>query len=189
MKKTLLIFITIVALLIGIAFVLRQKEPNTLSVPTETSDSTIANFPTNNTVASSSTFSTIPDTTQLAIKIKTGETKMVSNFLKDPQAHPDPKNPGYFELGNTFPQSEFEPLPAYIITYIVETQYFNIILLKEPLVDSRTEAETYLKSALGISVSDMCSLDYTVYVGPGVNENYSSKDLRFSFCPGSISLN
>ncbi len=65
---------------------------------------------------------------------------------------------------------------------------FAIGLDAEPLGATRTAAEVYFLSMVGIPEQDACALD--VYVGTvaRVNEFYAGRNLGFSFCEGSVPL-
>lgn len=114
----------------------------------------------------------------------------VKNFLDASATIPDSSNEGYYFLGNTFLTADnaAAPSPTYVISYIAETQYFNISLLKEPIARVRTEAEQYLMAYLGISTQEMCALNYMVSTPNYVNSFYTGSSLGFSFCSGSIPL-
>jgi hypothetical protein len=132
--------------------------------------------------------SNVPEESPLKLKTQFGEVLQVDNFLLNDNTVPDAQNTGYFYLGNTFPKTEYDSSPNYVITYIQETQFFNVTLLKEPLSSARLEAELYLKTVLGLSDVDMCKLQYTLSVPAYVNEEVSSSDLKFSFCKESVPL-
>lgn len=116
-----------------------------------------------------------------------GENIATVNFLKDKTVVPDAQNAGLYSLGNTFPADETDKTsPNYVITFEKETGFFNITLLKKPLINSQTEAEQYLKNFLKITESEMCNLSYTVSVPGYVDVDASGIDYRFSFCPGAV---
>ncbi len=130
------------------------------------------------------------DEKRIALTTQSGEIIRVRNFLEAPATVPDTSNLGYYFLGNTFsttPESGVSS-PAYVISYIAETQYFNITLLTEPLARARISAEGYLMTYLGISAEEMCKLSYMVSTPHYVNEYYTGSSLGFSFCSGSIPL-
>jgi hypothetical protein len=76
----------------------------------------------------------------------------------------------------------------YNIGYDGVAKSFTIALLKEPLGNSRKEAEQFLMTTLGITQQQMCSLNYYVGTTYFVNESYDSSNLGFSFCPGAVAL-
>lgn len=119
-----------------------------------------------------------------------GGVVYVKDFMHAPQTVPDASNQGYYFLGNQFP-TENTPVsesPMYVISYIAETQYFNITLLREPIARARSEAEQYLMAYLGISSQEMCALNYMVSTPNYVNQYVTGSSLGFSFCSGSIPL-
>lgn len=114
---------------------------------------------------------------------------VANNFLNNPSVTPDDINPGNFYVGNTFTSdSSGGDSPSYVISYDKTGGYFNIALLKKPLGLSRSAAEEYLMSVLGIDTSSMCGLSYSVTVPGYVDEEASGIDYRFGFCPGSTPL-
>lgn len=122
------------------------------------------------------------------VKTQSGSVVEVKNFLVSDTTIPDMENEGYFYLGNLFPVEETDNQPPYVITYIEDTQFFNVTLLSTPLYASQQQAELYLKSVLGISDSDMCNLQYTLSVPAYIDEAASGIDYRFSFCSDSTPI-
>lgn len=116
----------------------------------------------------------------------------VTNFLKDPATFKDPINPGIYYLGYHVYEGVLDATatdnPPYIIEYISATQYFNIVLLQEPIGSVRAAAEQYLIAQLGITQAQMCQLNYTLGTPNRVNSQYAGTDLGFSFCPGATVL-
>jgi hypothetical protein len=172
MKKILLIFAVLIILL-GIVFwvVSMQLHPTTSPVqkPVE--------FPTS---------STSPSNGLILIKTPNSGVIASKNFLADPKTVADPVNTGYYYLGNNTFQDQTDV--PYMIEYIASTQYFNIEILQEPLGKTRKDAEQYLLSKLGISESQLCSLDYMLSVPNSVSSLYAGTNLGFSFCPGAVQL-
>ena len=114
---------------------------------------------------------------------------IVPNFLKNTDVHKDIHNEGQYFLGNTPPQTPAEKMPNYVITYIPQTQYFNIVLLHNPLEDNRRDVETYLMHMLGFTTPEqLCDLKYTVGTQPSVSQVYAGLDLKFSTCQDSVTL-
>ena len=74
------------------------------------------------------------------------------------------------------------------ISYNSASSFFNIVLLKEPLGATRVATEQFLGDRLGLSEQDMCVLNYFVGTPYYVSENFSGKNLGFSFCPGATTL-
>jgi hypothetical protein len=64
----------------------------------------------------------------------------------------------------------------------------SIILLKEPVGQSRRAAENALRQFFPLSNEQLCSLDITVSIPLDVNELYPGVNVGPSFCPGSVRL-
>jgi hypothetical protein len=64
----------------------------------------------------------------------------------------------------------------------------SIVLLKEPLGESRLAAEKSLKNLFPVSNSTLCSLKLTVAVPMSISSIYSGENLGLSFCPGAVQL-
>lgn len=111
-----------------------------------------------------------------------GESVTVPDFLNDPETIKDTVNPDYYRMGDVTPNS------PYLISYISPTQYFDIVLLQEPIGESRRLVEQYLKQYLGISENDLCLIKYMIGVPSHVNTSYGGRSLGFSFCPGAVVL-
>lgn len=128
--------------------------------------------------------------TPLVIQTATGDRLEVRNFIADPEIVEDEANAGLYHLGNRFPSGNATQnvTPEYTVSYIRSTDYFNVGLFKEPLGESRRQAELDLMRRLGLTEAEMCSLDYMVSTPHWVNEFYAGSSLGFSFCPGSVPL-
>ena len=120
---------------------------------------------------------------QVAVSSASGGSMMVHDFTKDPRVIVDPRNAGHYHLAGG---AGLDQVGApYLIVYVASDQSFTISLEKEPLLQTRLDAEMYLMQMLGISKRDMCLLRYSVLVPNDVNEFYSGRNLGFSFCPGA----
>lgn len=95
---------------------------------------------------------------------------------------------GYHAVGTGVDNATATNDPPYLIQYTTATQYFNIVLLNEPIGTTRLAAEQFLMVDLGISQSQMCQLSYMVAVPNSVNSQFAGKNLGFSFCPGATPL-
>lgn len=174
MKKILLLIILVLLVGFGGIYVYTEKIRKTsMSVPTE------------NTLPVSGTVTENQNGKEVNITLKTpnGAEIVVANFLASAYTKKDPENPGYYTLG-----SQVSNATPYLITYIEATSYFNIVLVQEPLGQSRVQAENYLQNTLRITREQMCSIDYTLSVPNSVNTIYSGTNLGFSFCPGAVTL-
>lgn len=174
MKKILIILGLLVLLALGVTtYVLLTKKTENLDIGVQ------GTLPLSQTGTQ-----TIADQeVKMNLKMTNGSQVAVRNFLASAGTRKDPENAGYYTLGDQQSQST-----TYLITYIDETNYFNIVLVKEPLGHARTQAETYLTNTLGISKEEMCLLDYTISVPNAVNSNFSGVNLGFSFCPSAVKL-
>lgn len=185
MNKNILIGVCIVAIVIlaGLIFFTVSKQSATKEAP----KTVVETYPD----ISARTGTTTLSSDQLLIAGQNGSVQ-VKNFLQERTVVSDTVNQGYYYLGNHFPvgteATTSIPAPAYVITYIETTQYFNIGLFKEPLKESRLEAEEYLMNQLGISKEQMCLLKYMVSVPGFVSQAHAGESLGFSFCPGAVAL-
>lgn len=159
-----------------------------------TPDPIITDSPTNSFPVSSSSNPTSKDTINtdsetINIMTDTGEIQ-VKNFVRDSETVKDPVNKDTYYLGNHYPFDGSKPAQPleYSIMYIPSIHYFNVSLLSEPIAISRVHAEEFLLEHLGVSRQELCRLNYMVSVPYYVNEYYTSQDLRFSFCPDSVSI-
>jgi hypothetical protein len=178
MNKLLLIGAVIIILIFAIVLELMQEKitdtpPNVFSNPNETIENNLPITP-------------IPPSDTITLSVPAGSLS-VRNFLQDADVSADSQNDGYFFLDNTV-QTESEQNVHYTITYESTEQFFNVVLLKEPLRDSRLQAEEYLKSLLNITDQEMCQLKYTLSTPLYVSEQRSGIDFRFSFCEGAVTL-
>lgn len=118
-----------------------------------------------------------------------GSDIIADNFLKNPTVKANEQNPGFYELGNTFPPEQSSASQSnYVIMFDKVTGTFGVSLLQKPFSKSRLEAETYLKDLLKIDEKEMCVLSYTVAVPGYVDQNASGQDYRFSFCADAVQL-
>jgi hypothetical protein len=131
---------------------------------------------------------------RLSIPALGGGTVEILDPKTDPLTAKDPFNTDNFYLGYHIQEAGAPEDPTatvgapYNIEYIESTHFFNIVLLQEPIGKARQEAEQYLLMHLGVSQSDLCRLDYMVAVPHWVSEQYTSRNLLFSFCPNATVL-
>lgn len=76
----------------------------------------------------------------------------------------------------------------YEIYFLSDTGFFDILLLKEPIAETRRSAAKDLADRLGISSDALCTLKYEVNVAYFVNSFYSAKNLGFPGCQGATAL-
>ncbi len=97
-------------------------------------------------------------------------------------------------------QYDLTPYPEYVpgtpytthefdIAFNQKTSEFIVTLNQEPLGHARIAAEAFLKSKLGVTDKDLCSLNVTIAVPYDVNERFADyKNLGPSTCPGAAKL-
>ena len=171
MKKTLLIstgvvLSTGVILLFGLKYFYKSPPATNIDTPTESG-------PT------------------ISVKDSAGKVIETKNFIDNPEVVKDSLNPGYYYIGYHFGDSLIESSatnsPPYVIGYIAKTQYFNISILKSPIMETRRLAEVYLMKQLGISKDQMCRLKHAVSAPNRVDRFYAGLNLGFSFCKNGLS--
>lgn len=132
-------------------------------------------------VTTSTGSSTLTTSEKISVATQNGGTVVTNDFIHNGVTLPNPVNADdYYLTGSS--------TNGYAIGYRTPAQFFTIALEQEPLGQTRAAAENFLLSALGISQSQLCSLNY--YVGTDVHTNsfYAGKNLGFSFCPGATVL-
>ncbi|HEY5581415.1 MAG TPA: hypothetical protein VIK56_09655 [Rhodoferax sp.] len=127
------------------------------------------------------------------VKTKDGGTIQTKDFLHNGITIPDWNNRGYWLLSGTKGycapnQKCIARTTAYAISYIEQTGYFGIDLLKQPIGKARREAEQFLLRILGVTPNELCRLDYQLSTNWRVDQKYAGVDLSFSFCPGATPL-
>ena len=141
------------------------------------------------TLPSSSPSDVSPAKTTVIVKAIGGGTLTVNDFKGDPETIVDPSTPGYYYLaGGWIPGERGSPYSPFTIQYKESDQSFIVTLNKEPIGQTRTDAEKYLAQKLGASQAVMCRLHYAVFVTYDVNMEFSGRNLGFSFCPGAAVL-
>ncbi len=76
----------------------------------------------------------------------------------------------------------------YIINYFKKDKAFVVLLLSEPLRNSREEAGKMLKKRLGIPEAQICRLNLSVVVPYDVSSKFSGRNLGLGFCLSSEEL-
>lgn len=123
----------------------------------------------------------------MSVASTNGSSITTRDFLSDGGVVRNADNNAGYDILVGAPQPS-APVPQYEIDYSAKDQSFGITIYAEPLGQARTAAEQDLNSRLGITKEQMCSLNYVLATGPGVNELYAGKNLEFSFCPGATAL-
>ena len=134
-------------------------------------------------------------TATMNVPARDGSSVRVLDFTKRPTTIEDTQNPGVFYLAGS-PEyclidggcPEAADIDAVTVLYNATNGSFTVALLDEPLSDVRRRAEKFLLAALGISETQLCTLNYYVGTDRGVSESYAGRNLGFSFCPGSTEL-
>jgi hypothetical protein len=106
----------------------------------------------------------------------------VRNFVTDADVVADRQNPGLFLIGDSTPTA------PYTLSYIAQTGYFGVTLMRPPFATARDEAARNLKERLGITDAELCELRYTVAVPAYVNEGLSGTDYGFAQCPDGLMI-
>ena len=181
MNKILLFIGTVIVILAALFIVIKiVNDDEGPSAP----DSAGGSFPAATTTAVGT-----PQGNTRALSVADGASVVARDFFEDADIKSDSVNPGHFYLGNYIdPGDPTATTFPYIIEYVEETDYFLIALFAEPIGTARQEAEQYLMEKLNLSQDEMCRLRYTVSVPTRINQFYAGQDLRFSFCPDSITL-
>jgi hypothetical protein len=187
MKKISLIITSVIILLgvivfIGYKTLLNQSQRPKTYKPTNT-------LPTGNIVG---TINNVPiPQGEGIIFVVSGGTITTKNFLSDKSTVSDPINQGLYYLGYHFnqgiPDQTATNTPPYVIEYIKKAQSFNITVLRNPVMQTKMEAERYLVSALGIPEDQICRLKYMVSVPNYVSQFYAGLNLGLSFCDAGLS--
>ncbi|MBU1292954.1 hypothetical protein KJ819_02700 [Patescibacteria group bacterium] len=138
-----------------------------------------------------SSFTTTESTT-----LSTGEGELqVNDFIHNGETVSDPVNPGNYVLAGdlgycladgTCPQGASSD--RFSISYDSQKQFFTVVLLKEPLNESRLAAETFLIERLGVSRESLCLLNAYVGVPYWINDRFADGTVGFSACPQSVRL-
>lgn len=119
----------------------------------------------------------------------------VRDFIHNGETIQDVVNPGNYVLAGslgycladgTCPKAA--DTSTFSISYDEKNASFGIVLLKEPLGETRLAAEAFLSSRLGISRAQLCSLNYYIGTPYWVNEQFSAHNLGFSLCPDATTL-
>ncbi len=130
----------------------------------------------------------------MTVKAKLGPV-VVTDFIHNGLTGPDTQNPGTYYLAGspgyclsdgTCPHGA--SATEFNITYDTKAQFFTIALVAEPLGTIRGKAERFLLNTLGISETQLCTLNYYVGTVSALNEQFAGRNLGFSFCPNATVL-
>lgn len=135
-------------------------------------------------------FENFPDTSvdiQQDINIGYGTTVLrdgTSMVIPDLREIGTNLNADTVEFSGDVPQLEKD----FNLTYYEPDDYFIVSLENEPLAEVRVAAESMLMQQLGISREQLCLLNASVMTRTGVNAFYAGRELGFSNCPNSVTL-
>lgn len=130
----------------------------------------------------------------LVLATADGKSVVVNDFIHNGFTIKDTQNEGRYLLAGNLgycadaKQCQAAQATNFAIYYNSVPQSFTIALTREPIGEARTEMEQFLLKTLGIAPAQMCNLNYLIGVTKYVNEQYSWKNLGFSFCPGAAVL-
>jgi hypothetical protein len=180
------ILIALLVLLLGGTWVYRLLNP---TVPT----SALTPNPFGGLTASTTPAGV--STGSMELKTQDGSNVLVTDFIHSGETASDVENQGSYVLagslgyclGNGVCPSGASTT-EYNITYDSQYQSFNVALLKEPLGQSRLDAEQFLTQRLGISATQLCTLNYNVGTPYWVNQQFSGVNLGFSSCLSAVKL-
>ncbi len=141
-------------------------------------------------------FGTTPLATgKTSMGVQGGGTLVVTDFIHNGETIADTVNPGLYvlagDLGYCLADGSCPTAAStsdFKVSYNSKTNFFTIVLLKEPLGAVRLAAEQFVSSRLSIVGQQACGLHYSIGAPYWVNTLYDSKNLGFSFCPGATVL-
>lgn len=129
------------------------------------------------------------------VALSDGSALAVNDFIHNGTTIEDPANPdtyylagssGYCSPDGTCPSGA--PAENFTITYLENERAFIIALTEEPLREAREDAEQFLLATLGVSRDALCSLNYFLSTDEYTNAQLAGANLKFSFCPGAVTL-
>ena len=151
--------------------------------------------PTSTTQPSSGSSSSPSSDPSFTIVNRDGNAVTVRDFLHNGTTVLDTTNDGRYllagNLGYCAPGSgacQAAPSTNYLVYYNSVPQSFTIALTEEPIGQARLDMEQFMLTTLGLSQNQLCNLNYLVGVTRYVSEQFTGKNLGFSFCPGATKL-
>lgn len=100
----------------------------------------------------------------------------------------------------TLPPDEFDSLTdegsfmtdrsadGFDVLYYAPEGALTVLLLAEPLSESRLAAEDYIMSRFNLSSEKLCDLNARIVTNRFVSNFFADRELGFSSCPGSVQL-
>lgn len=163
----------------------------------QTTPGTATTFPTSGSVTPVSGTSTnssgaIPT---FSLTAQDGSVVSALDFIHNGITIPDKANLGRYLLAGNLgycildPQKcQAAPATNFTVYYDSGMKSFLIDLAEEPIGQARLDMEQFMLTTLGLTQTQLCSLNYFVGVTIYVNSQYTGKNLGFSFCPGATVL-
>ncbi|MDB5244913.1 MAG: hypothetical protein JWN90_18 [Parcubacteria group bacterium] len=128
----------------------------------------------------------------MSVAGKDGRVVTVNNFVNAPGTVAEPYTQGEYvvadDCANNDGCTKASNGTGFRVVYDERNQSFNVLLLAEPLKDSRKNAQQFLMQSLGIKAASLCSLNATVGTIQAVNGTYAGEELGFNGCPGAVVL-
>jgi hypothetical protein len=121
----------------------------------------------------------------IAVAAQGGNSIIVKDFKKDPETKAYPDKSLYYLSGGLTPNASST---AFSIFYVEADKSFHITLLRNPLGETRKNAEKVLLAKLGLTEAQACSLVVYVGVSEDVSPDLAGEELGLSFCPGAVAL-
>lgn len=181
---TLALSVLLLILLTGGVFVFTQKR-DTGTLPQDPF-SNIFPFASQKGKDLSNTSSSITQTADTVEVKTTNGTIRVSDFLNDPDVASSTDSSFFLSWSPGSEATSTVRDPAYEFYYLPESSFFIVVLLKEPIGETRRKATDDFKLKLGISDADLCTLNTEVNTPYYVNDFYAAKNLGFPGCSGSF---
>jgi hypothetical protein len=166
-KKLIIAGVAILIIVLLFIFTYRGK-------PVATQPQNNTTFPMGGTGTSSQ------NSTTLGVVLTDGSRVQVPDFTKQNQPAYANATDGYVAAGSV--NGDFS------IEYFPDGSYFDILLNKEPLGETRKKAEAALRAQLNLTNAQLCKLNTQVVTTRDVNEQFAGSNLGLSFCPGAATL-
>jgi hypothetical protein len=176
--KYLIISIVSITVLGGLTLLFWPKASPVETNQSPTSSSGTPNYQSTVTARGNAQVDSTPTTTQTTVSAYDGTNIRTNSFMSTSTEI----------AGEVFLVGTLGGNDRYRISYYLPLRTFVILLLAEPLKETRELAEQDVMQILGISESDACRLLYIVSLPTDVNPLYGGKNLGFSFCPGATPL-
>jgi hypothetical protein len=132
---------------------------------------------------------------KIPLPAQNGNIVFVEDFINNGVTMPDAANAGRYMLAGNLDYCLSNPQECqvtsatnYNVYYESKSMSFVIALTEEPIGQARLDMEQFMLATLGVLEQQLCSLNYYVGVTRYLNEQYSGKNLGFSFCPGAVIL-